>query len=94
MKKKVANRHFKTKPSVVMSRMHIDLASFHHWLPNHCPPHPPRFDIMIQILSTILYYLYIVYMISIILYCTLHAKAGNALLYHHSLQPPRFDIII
>ena len=91
MKKKVADRHFKTKPSVVMSRMHIDLASFHHWLPNHCPPHPPRFDIMIQILSTILYY---VYLISIILYCTLYTKAGNALLNHHSPHPSRFDIII
>ena len=91
MKKKVADRHFKTKPSVVMSRMHIDLASFHHWLPNHCPPHPPRFDIMIQILSTILYY---VYLISIILYCTLCTKTGNALLNHHSPHPSRFDIII
>ena len=91
MKKKVADRHFKTKPSVVMSRMHIDLASFHHWLPNHCPPHPPRFDIMIQILSTILYY---VYLISIILYCTLYTKTGNALLNHHSPHPSRFDIII
>ena len=91
MKKKVADRHFKTKPSVVMSRMHIDLASFHHWLPNHCPPHPPRFDIMIQILSTILYY---VYLISIILYCTLYTKTGNALLNHHSRHPARFDIII
>ena len=91
MRKKVADRHFKTKPSVVMSRMHIDLASFHHWLPNHCPPHPPRFDIMIQILSTILYY---VYLISIILYCALYTKAGNALLNHHSPHPPRFVIII
>ena len=91
MKKKVADRHFKTKPSVVMSRMHIDLASFHHWLPNHCPPHPPRFDIMIQILSTILYY---VYLISIILYCTLYTKTGNAFLNHHSPHPSRFDIII